>query len=223
MWETGYVVFRRFVSLESLEMLRAETATVAHAVRGTGVPPEEGANPAYDEWIAGLDKISDPLFDFARQTMVSETAERLLGQPCVCLRASLGIRAAHSPASRQVFQDQRMYMPHFGHVRAVAFWIPLDPAGSRSGDLVFGSPAPSGLLSEQPIHDGEGVTLPPDVTPLDFETVPVDLGDCVAYSSYAAYRFADSTSGREHRSVVIAYRVSPYRTRLRALGAVSVQ
>lgn len=215
--QRGYVVLRRFVAEDALVMLKTEASAIAATVRETGVAPEEGTHPCYDQWIAGADKVSDVIFDFARQVTVRDLAENFLGQPCVCLRASLGIRASGSPAPESMFYDQQLYLPHFGQLQAIAFWVPLDICDDRRDCLLFGDQSaaefwPALSADAHGRRPGLGGSVPFPT----FQPEHLEAGDCVAYSSYTAYRPVENASCLEQRYLIIAYRASPYRASLRA-------
>ena len=93
-----------------------------------------------------IDKVSDALFDLARDPALLGVAEGLLGRPGLSLHVTYIRERARvmAPSSQRI--DHATYVVHFPQELALTLWVPLDDVSDIGGALEYGAPSPQPSL-----------------------------------------------------------------------------
>ena len=129
--------------------------------------------------------------------MIVDVLAELFGEPAVLFKEKVNYKhpggggfAAHQDAAAYRFVD---------HHISVA--VPVDPATEANGCLWFAPGHGRGMLAT----NERGCIADEIVETLDWQPVELELGDIVAFDSYAPHQSGTNTSARSRRALYLTY------------------
>jgi ectoine hydroxylase-related dioxygenase (phytanoyl-CoA dioxygenase family) len=208
--DRGYLRIPRLVDESTVAQLEREIDALS--APGSGVRTVRDASGSVLV-MNRLDRVSDLLFDLARDGDLIALASELLGKPALSLQVEYFAKPPHGGTAAPPHQDHAFYHAHFPDELALSIWIALDDVDPDGGALEYGVGSPLALLPHVPSpaldFDLELACCPE----LAFEVAVVPRGGALVHHSYAVHRTATNRTSRPRRAVVFNYRGSPYRER----------
>ncbi len=214
----GHLVVPALLDDAGVAALSAEVdALIAghHPDRGYTLVRDERGVPVA---MKRMDRVSDVLFDLARDPALLELASSLLGKSALPLHTEYRAMPAHDGAAVPPHQDHVLYDEHFGDELAVSLRVALDEVTEDDGATEYALEAPLHLLPHCPSFAAAVDHELASADGLAFRPVAVRRGGCIAAHSFAIHRTSSGLSDRPRRVVVFVYRGSPYRQWLEANG-----
>lgn len=162
-----------------------------------------------------VDRHADLLYDLARAPEVVALAEFLVGKAVVPLGGDYVLLPQDRPpgAWRQCHAD---FVEHFGDERAALVWLPLRHDDASSGQVEFAPYAGRRLEASDPVGTPGLSRALHDQERSPEACVPVQVGGCLGFDSYACWRFGEHRGSHLAEGVLLSYRGSPYREARRA-------
>jgi ectoine hydroxylase-related dioxygenase (phytanoyl-CoA dioxygenase family) len=202
-WDRGFLPIPVFLSERSCEILEQEISRMSCA----GIAQRLGRTDEQERLIAltDIDRISDVMFDFARNASMLQAAEAILGTRAVSLNVEYFVKPAGSEKPTPAHQDQA-FLKKMENARTCSFWIALDSATTSSSALQYATKSPKMLLPHvrSQLHNFE-LELD-DPSPFNFQTVALPRGGCVVHHSFAVHRSIPGANTGLRRALSFSYR-----------------
>lgn len=216
--DDGYLVLPEFLDDDGVAVLIAEIDTLINEHDpGRGYLMLRDAN-GFPVAMNRMDRVSDLLFDLAREPALIDVASVLLDKPAISLHTEYFAKAATQGPAVPAHQDHAFYEAHFAEELAVSLWVALDEVTEDGSALEYATKSPFHLLPHRPSPAPDFDYELADPAGLEFRPVAVRRGGCIAFHSFAIHRVSPNRSGRPRRALVFNYRGSPYRQWLATTG-----
>lgn len=157
-----------------------------------------------------VDRHAGLVYDLARSPEVVALAEFLVGKAVVPLRADYVLLPHDRPASawRQCHADLD---EQFGEEPAALVWLPLRHDAASWGQVEFAAYGGRILEPSEPVGAPGLSRVLLDQERSTEACVPVPVGGCVAFDSYACWRFGEHRGSHLAEGVLLSYRGPPSR------------
>ncbi|MDP9651465.1 hypothetical protein [Paraburkholderia caledonica] len=198
----GYAIVENVWTPSLLRSINAELSGL--------IPVEE---PSLGGVIEELDIKSDFFFDLARDKILLDLSEALLGMATIAIHIKLVRRRVLRAGDKWFRQNQYLHQEHFGH-DALSFTFPL-VGDDRTFINDYAIERHSRVVEHEPVDDSElGVGFQ---YAGPFIAAYVPTGGCIAHHSLLPYRPNIGSFSDYGDFLVINHRQSPYRAQLRSL------